>query len=45
MINIGGTSDLETLEHIARELEIRTTDEPLQFEPGSMVQQINIALG
>ena len=45
MINIGGTSDLETLEHIARELEIRTTDEPLQFDPSSMVQQINIGLG
>ena len=45
MINVGGTSDLETLEHIARELEIRTTDEPLQFTPDSMVQQINIALG
>ncbi len=45
MINVGGTSDLETLEHIARELEIRTTDKPLQFAPGSMVQQINIELG
>ena len=45
MINIGGTSDLETLERIARELEIRSTDEPLPFTPGDMVQQINIALG
>ena len=45
MINVGGTSDLETLEHIARELEIRTTDKPLQFAQGSMVQQINIELG
>lgn len=45
MINVGGTSDLETLERIARNLEIRTTDEPLQFYPGSLVQQINIALG
>lgn len=45
MINIGGTSDLETLEHIARDLEIRTTGEVLEFEPGLNTTLINIALG
>lgn len=45
MINVGGTLELESLEHIARELEVRATEESPSFFPGSLVQQINIALG
>ncbi len=45
VITIGGTSDMETLEHIARELEVRTTDEVIEVQPGVSITLNNIVLG
>lgn len=45
MINVGGTLDLETLEHIARELEIRPTDQLVQGSSDFVAEIINIARG
>lgn len=44
-IEIGGTADLETLEHIARELELRVTDEPVEIDPDFLVSILNVARG
>jgi hypothetical protein len=44
LIVVGGSNDLETLEHIARELEIRQTDVPV-IDTGSTQGLINIGRG
>lgn len=45
VITVGGTSDMETLEHIARDLELRTTDEIIEVQPGVSITLNNIGLG
>lgn len=45
VITIGGTADMETLEHIARELEVHTTDEVMDVQPGVSITLNNIVLG
>ena len=44
LIVVGGSEDLETLEHIARELEIRQTDVPV-IDTGSTQGMLNIGRG
>lgn len=45
MVSVGGTLDLETLEHIARELEIRPTDKPVKVSGKLSVTLLNIGRG
>lgn len=45
VINIGGKLDLETLERIGKELEIRTTDEIVEFAAEFNITSVNIGLG
>lgn len=45
VINIGGTSDMQTLERIARSLVIRTTDKLMTFSPTQNWSNLNIVLG
>jgi len=45
MINVGGTADMETLEHIARELEVRSKGIPVIYSSDFVVEIINIARG
>ena len=49
LITIGGTDDWETLEHIARELEIRVTDRPYEYwddaSEGFTYGSLNLGLG
>lgn len=46
VVNVGGTLDLDTLEHIARELEIRQTDQLVVQDSSDFVPEIiNIARG
>ena len=45
VITVGGTSDMEILERIARDLEVRTTDEVVDVQPGVSLTLNNIVLG
>ena len=46
MINVGGTLDLETLAHIARELEVRPTGQKVSKDlVGGWAEVVNIARG
>ena len=45
VITVGGTSDMEVLERIARDLEVRTTDEVVDVQPGVSLTLNNIVLG
>ena len=45
MINIGGTADMETLEHIARDLDVRVTEEIVDYGPEFYVDLLNIVRG
>lgn len=45
VINIGGTSDMQTLERIARSIRTRTTSKLLEFDSEWKVSILNIGLG
>lgn len=45
LINIGGTADMETLEHIARDLDVRVTEEIVDYGPEFYVDLLNIVRG
>ena len=45
IISIGGGDDFETLEHIARELEVRDTGEPVKYDPNFNIGIMNIGRG
>ncbi len=42
---VSGTNSMEDMEHIARELEVLVTDEPVDYNPDYNVGQINIGRG
>lgn len=44
-IMIGGTNSMEDLEHIAQELEVQITDEPVEFDADYNIGMINIGRG
>ena len=44
-IIVSGTNSMEAMEHIARELEVQVTDEPVDYNPDYNVGQINIGRG
>lgn len=45
IISVGGGDDFETLEHIARELEVRDTGEPVNYDPNFNIGIMNIGRG
>lgn len=45
LISIGGGDDFETLEHIARELEVRDTGEPVEYNPDFNIGIMNVGRG
>ncbi len=45
VINIGGSSDMPTLERIARSIKTRTTDNLPKFDPEWKTSMLNIGLG
>ena len=45
IIAVGGGDDFETLEHIARELEVRDTGEPVEYDPNFNIGIMNIGRG
>ena len=45
IIAVGGGDDFETLEHIARELEVRDTGEPVEYNPDFNIGIMNIGRG
>lgn len=45
IISVGGGDDFETLEHIARELEVRDTGEPVEYNPDFNICIMNIGRG
>lgn len=45
IISIGGGDDFETLEHIARELEVRDTGEPVKYDPNFNIGIMNVGRG
>ena len=42
---VSGTNSMEDMEHIAEELEIQVTDEPVDYDPDFTIGQINIGRG
>lgn len=45
IISIGGGDDFETLEHIARELEVRDTGVPVEYNPDFNIGIMNVGRG
>ena len=45
LLTISGTADFETLEHIARELEIDVTDELYEYDPDFNIGILNLGRG
>ena len=45
IISVGGGDDFETLEHIARELEVRDTGEPVEYNPDFNIGIMNVGRG
>ncbi len=45
MISIGGGDSFETLEHIARELEVRDTGKPVEYDPDFNICIMNVGRG
>lgn len=45
MLTVGGTANIETLEHIAREIEIKVTEEPFVYNPAYNIGILNVGRG
>ena len=45
MIRVGGSMDMETMEHIARELEVQITDEEIVYDPDFNIGIVNVGRG
>ena len=45
LIRVGGSMDMETMEHIARELEVQITDEEIAYDPDFNIGIVNVGRG
>ena len=45
MIRVGGGLDMETMEKIAKNLEVRTLDEQIQYDPDYNIGVLNVGRG